>query len=374
MPAAERNPLTGHTASRALVTDATGTIIVSAVTSAELAHLDGVTAPTGTGALVLATSPTLVTPAVGAATATSLMTPTLNGGDEANDDITIQGTTHATRATSYVNLQPNGGNVGIGTAEPVYILDVRSSISAYLNLEGTETNVDAGVRLDGLTGVNWQMYMDESDSQKLKFYSGSHLVTFQTNGNVGIGTMTPNQKLTVEGTMDLKEQAAAGADTGAYGQIWVKNDTPNELYFTDDAGTDTLISPHAKDAPPDFYKPGEVPGRVAIHKQVYNYSGVIAWERGDLYREESFADYNARRVSVPGHVDLVQKDWDVYQQKQVEATKARHDEWRGKLEEYRAAVAKWKRLPWPLRGELPSPPGDEPHVHEYESNPLAGAA
>jgi hypothetical protein len=38
----------------------------------------------------------------------------INGGTAANNDITIQGTTDSTRTTSYVNLQPNGGNVGIG--------------------------------------------------------------------------------------------------------------------------------------------------------------------------------------------------------------------------------------------------------------------
>lgn len=74
------------------------------------------TANTGTGDVVRATSPTLVTPVLGAATATSLVCPTLNGGTAANDDITIQGTSNATRTTSYVLLQPNGGNVGIGTS------------------------------------------------------------------------------------------------------------------------------------------------------------------------------------------------------------------------------------------------------------------
>jgi len=39
----------------------------------------------------------------------------------------------------------------------------------------------------------------------------------------------------------LKEISAARADTAAYGQIWVKNTTPNELWFTDDAGTDFQI-------------------------------------------------------------------------------------------------------------------------------------
>jgi hypothetical protein len=35
--------------------------------------------------------------------------------------------------------------------------------------------------------------------------------------------------------------AAADGDTAAYGQLWVKNTTPCELWFTDDAGTDTQI-------------------------------------------------------------------------------------------------------------------------------------
>ena len=39
----------------------------------------------------------------------------LSGGDAANDDLTLQGTTHGTRTTSYVLLQPNGGFTGIGT-------------------------------------------------------------------------------------------------------------------------------------------------------------------------------------------------------------------------------------------------------------------
>lgn len=42
----------------------------------------------------------------------------LSGGNAANDDLTLQGTTHATRPSSYVLLQPNGGPVGIGTSAP----------------------------------------------------------------------------------------------------------------------------------------------------------------------------------------------------------------------------------------------------------------
>ena len=47
---------------------------------------------------------------------------------------------------------------------------------------------------------------------------------------------------TVAGTMILKEQADAEADTAAYGQLWVNTATPNELYFTTDAGDDIQLT------------------------------------------------------------------------------------------------------------------------------------
>lgn len=40
------------------------------------------------------------------------------------------------------------------------------------------------------------------------------------------------------GVVNLIEQADADADVAGRGQIWVNTATPNELYFTDDAGTD----------------------------------------------------------------------------------------------------------------------------------------
>ena len=38
--------------------------------------------------------------------------------------------------------------------------------------------------------------------------------------------------------LHLVESSAAISDTGGEGQIWVKDDTPSSLYYTDDAGTD----------------------------------------------------------------------------------------------------------------------------------------
>ena len=58
---------------------------------------------------------------------------------------------------------------------------------------------------------------------------------------MGVGVTAPVTRLTVDGTITLKEQPEADADTAGYGKIWVDTATPNKLYFTDDAGTDTQL-------------------------------------------------------------------------------------------------------------------------------------
>lgn len=45
------------------------------------------------------------------------------------------------------------------------------------------------------------------------------------------------------GGVKMLEAAAAIADTAGYGQFWVKNDTPNTPWFTDDAGSDIALKP-----------------------------------------------------------------------------------------------------------------------------------
>ena len=79
----------------------------------------------------------------------------------------------------------------------------------------------------------------------LKLASGSGLVErlrLDSSGNMGIGMNDPSTKLTVEGAVTLKEQSSADSDVAAYGQVWVKTATPNELYFTTDAGNDIQIT------------------------------------------------------------------------------------------------------------------------------------
>ena len=65
--------------------------------------------------------------------------------------------------------------------------------------------------------------------------------------------MSPNQKLTVEGSMSFKEQASANTSIGDYGQLWVKNETPNDfvsgnnwLTYTSESSNYSDTFKHAK--------------------------------------------------------------------------------------------------------------------------------
>ena len=58
----------------------------------------------------------------------------------------------------------------------------------------------------------------------------------------GTGSNSGHLRFEPSGSFLIKEVASAGADVTAYGQIWVKNSTPNELYFTTDAGDDIQLT------------------------------------------------------------------------------------------------------------------------------------
>ena len=62
------------------------------------------------------------------------------------------------------------------------------------------------------------------------------------NADETLQTLAANARFTVSETLQLKERTAALGDIAAEGQLWVKDDTPNKLFFTDDAGTDHEIA------------------------------------------------------------------------------------------------------------------------------------
>jgi hypothetical protein len=162
-------------------------------TSANLAA--AVTDKTGSGSLVFGTSPTLTTPTIAA----------INGGTAANDDITIQGTTNATRTTSYVNLQPNGGNVGIGTATPTTPLYIYTAGNNSVTIEAGIGDSQVAFRSGGSPRFLFG-YEDADDGFRIYNYGTTSTALFvkSNTGNVGIGTTTPSAKAILDLTSTTK--------------------------------------------------------------------------------------------------------------------------------------------------------------------------
>jgi len=71
---------------------------------------------------------------------------------------------------------------------------------------------------------------------------GRDIIFNYYGGKIGVGAvLSPPTKLSVAGTISLKEQAAADGDRAGWGQLWVKNTAPCELWFTRDDGTDVKV-------------------------------------------------------------------------------------------------------------------------------------
>ena len=86
-------------------------------------------------------------------------------------------------------------------------------------------------------GVNIDFRVEGNSDQEL-------IVADAGEDKVGIGitpTTAHTSKLSLEGSMMIKERPAATADLATYGQLWVKEVAPNQLYFTNDAGNDIRL-------------------------------------------------------------------------------------------------------------------------------------
>lgn len=101
----------------------------------------------------------------------------------------------------------NAANVGIGTATPAAHLDVNGNIlipnNTYVMARKSDTNTADILKLDGSNHIQIQapgrIYYDTGNGSEHYFRQGGNIkVTIDTNGNVGIGTASPSEKLAIE--------------------------------------------------------------------------------------------------------------------------------------------------------------------------------
>jgi hypothetical protein len=141
-------------------------------------------------------------------------------------------------AASHLSLVDNGntlitggGNVGIGTTNPLYKLDVASgsSSSAFgLSLSGT-------ARLKMYADGTYNYYTAQSGQSHRFTTSGGADFLISNGGNVGIGTTNPGTKLQVDGIIRSKGTSANIDVDSLYGAFRFNNGTTFTGGFYNDA-------------------------------------------------------------------------------------------------------------------------------------------
>ena len=178
-------------------------------------------------------------------------------------------------------LQVDGKSLPIEVAEDdIRInqeLDVEGDITAKgnLNVQGSsinfENNVSFQTDVDNIMSClveNFQFINTVGECQVFIFGTSNPQLSFldsvvnrYTVGvtsnvftvSVGLDLSTARLQIDTSGNLEtagdtetnilkLREFANSDSDEAGHGQLWVKNDTPNNLYFTNDAGNDVQIT------------------------------------------------------------------------------------------------------------------------------------
>lgn len=121
-------------------------------------------------------------------------------------------------STSGTNIFYDGGKIGIGTSNPIDILQVESSGTTVLgvNSTGSGTSARAIVAFDRAGLQQWDMGVNTNQAGTNDFYfrrtqSSNYLMTLTSSGSVGIGTIAPVTKLDVAGGLRISMETASCA-------------------------------------------------------------------------------------------------------------------------------------------------------------------
>jgi len=112
----------------------------------------------------------------------------------------IQAQDSANNATNYpLLLNPNGGNIGIGTDNPGALIHINKASGTTLFKVSAQANSTIGLEIEktGSTTQSWRIVDGQTINGALEFYDVTNSTTRMIirSGNVGIGTGNPQEKL-----------------------------------------------------------------------------------------------------------------------------------------------------------------------------------
>lgn len=143
----------------------------------------------------------------------------VNLGANSTTDTFIHGQTKFTAST-------NGSEATNGK---IHVFPYATSVSPYILIESLADNGDYLKLQTNASGASTISTVDDGGEEAD--------LTLDPDGEL---ILTPVTEVKSDAPLKIKESADAVADTAGYGQIWVDTATPNELAFTDDAGTDII--------------------------------------------------------------------------------------------------------------------------------------
>ena len=133
-------------------------------------------------------------------------------------------------------MTASAGSPGYGTYATMIL---ESDDHSYFQFSSPSNKVQ-GINFGDGNDNAGAIYYDHA-SDYMRFFAGAaERVRIDSAGKVGIGTNSPNEKLTVEGVLSLDETSAPSATSG-YGKIYVKS-SDSKLYFMNDSGTETDLT------------------------------------------------------------------------------------------------------------------------------------
>lgn len=146
------------------------------------------------------------------------------------------------------------GNLGLGVTptQNLHIYKSAGNVRSYLQQTGAG-NYSANTYMvtddsNLLIGAADDSYSDIGEVAGKTFLQGDggNMAILAKGGDLEIyagGVAATDKRMVLDsaGGLLMLEQADASADVAGYGQIWVNTATPNELWFTNDAGTDVQL-------------------------------------------------------------------------------------------------------------------------------------
>ncbi|MDL5051554.1 hypothetical protein QQ054_36730 [Oscillatoria amoena NRMC-F 0135] len=136
----------------------------------------------------------------GAITAAKLASGATHSGSGTNGHVTFWTGTSALAGNANLFWDNTNSRLGIGTATPSYKLDVRSNAETTIYVDGGSTS-DAWTYY-GQAGT-FRGAMGFRNGGVMTFFNGGDRMVILNNGNVGIGTTAPSQRLDVSGNITI---------------------------------------------------------------------------------------------------------------------------------------------------------------------------